>query len=692
MFDNKKNLIFFFIALLFVSLAIVGGVRGYSPVPFWDMWDGYLGFFTKLSDGDWMAWWAQHNEHRILLTRLFFWIDLTIFSGQGWFLIVVNYFLLTVVCYLFWRIWKEIEPDNQNSWIGYFLIAWLFWWIQKNNLEWGFQSQFILAQLLPLLSFYFLHIAFIGGPKKIRFFYLGVLIGILSIGSMANGILTLPLMVVFALMLRMDWRRTLIIGVFSIACIAFYFYEYTAPGSHGNLRQAILTNPIKLLHYVAVYVGSPFSFGSTSLGLLAATVAGIALIASSLFFAWRMLFLRRQNSLQLALLIFILYVGGTALGTAGGRVIFGVEQALSSRYMTPALMAWAALFLLFYINVDLFKSWSRSKLWIVMASLILFMLPQQLKALKSQNLILFDREIAALALELGVKDQEQISNIFPSAEWVLDIVKVPIRENYSIFGMAPLADLREKMGRTFDKKNATQQECKGHLDVVEQIESEPNFLRVRGWLWNDGEKAHDELITFINSDNQISGFALGGQERLDVAQVIDKKAQYSGFKGYILTNQNAKDLFIYSRSLNCRLKVSVPTLLFRVIDHNNFSIQPTVSISSVIGGNQWLGQDFHKTNFVNMQVLGSFINSDADVGSISLKIKRGSRLYYRSGPDQGRQILEIIGSHANSIRLPKSLEWRVLDFSSTELPETFIVKFIDGGDQWGEWSAIGLLK
>jgi hypothetical protein len=611
MFDNKKNIIFFFIAVLFISLAMVGGVRSYSPVPFMDMWNGYLGFFTKLSDGDWSAWWGQHNEHRIFLARLFFWVDLTIFRGQGWFLIIVNYFLLMMVCYLFWRIWKEIEPDNQNSWIGYFLIAWLFWWVQKENLEWGFQSQFILAQLLPLLSFYFLHIAHIDDSRNLRFFCLAIFIGILSIGSMANGILVFPLMVVFSLLLRMDWRKTLIIGVFAIAGISFYFYGYTAPGGHGSLRQAVLTNPLGLLHYVAVYVGSPFSFGSKSFGLLTATAAGIILIGSSLFFACRMLSSTRQKSLQLALLIFILFVGGTALGAAGGRVIFGVEQALSSRYMTPALMAWAALFLLFYINSDLLKSWSRDKLWVVMASLILLMLPQQLKALKSQSQILFEREIAALALELGVKDQGQISNIFPSAEWALDIVKVPIQENYSIFGQAPLADLREKMGQTFDEKNDLQQECKGHLDAVEQIESTPNFLRISGWLWSDGEKSDAEFITFVNSDNQILGFGLGGKERLDVAKHINRKARYSGFKGYILASQHGKDMVIYSSALNCRLKVVLPTLLFSIIDHKNFLIQPTVSISSAIDGNQLPGHDFHKMHFANMQILDAFINSDA---------------------------------------------------------------------------------
>jgi hypothetical protein len=142
-------------------LAVVGGARAYSPVPFWDMWNGYLEFFTKVSDGQWSAWWAQHNEHRIVLARIFFWLDLTLFDGQGWFLLIVNYGLLILVCFLFYIIWKEVELDKEKAWIGYFLMAWLFLWIQNENLHWGFQSQFILAQLLPLISFYLFHLSYL---------------------------------------------------------------------------------------------------------------------------------------------------------------------------------------------------------------------------------------------------------------------------------------------------------------------------------------------------------------------------------------------------------------------------------------------------------------------------------------------------------------------------------------------------
>ncbi|MGD4365427.1 hypothetical protein QT713_22860, partial [Xanthomonas citri pv. citri] len=41
----------------------------FSPVPFWDMWDGGLGFYVRQMT-DVSQWWAQHNEHRIVLSRI----------------------------------------------------------------------------------------------------------------------------------------------------------------------------------------------------------------------------------------------------------------------------------------------------------------------------------------------------------------------------------------------------------------------------------------------------------------------------------------------------------------------------------------------------------------------------------------------------------------------------------------------
>ena len=40
---------------------------------------------------------------------------------------------------------------------------------------------------------------------------------------------------------------------------------------------------------------------------------------------------------------FLAYLGGSAFGTAGGRLLLGLPQALTSRYATPVLLGWCTL-------------------------------------------------------------------------------------------------------------------------------------------------------------------------------------------------------------------------------------------------------------------------------------------------------------------------------------------------------------
>lgn len=54
--DKTIMLVCVAMTMLVVGLAVVGGVRAYSPVPYWDMWDGYIGFFLRVADGDFSIW------------------------------------------------------------------------------------------------------------------------------------------------------------------------------------------------------------------------------------------------------------------------------------------------------------------------------------------------------------------------------------------------------------------------------------------------------------------------------------------------------------------------------------------------------------------------------------------------------------------------------------------------------------
>jgi hypothetical protein len=110
-----------------------------------------------------------------------------------------------------------------------------------------------------------------------------------------------------------------------------------------------------------------------------------------------------------------------------------------------------------------------------------------------------------------------------------------------------------------------------------------------------------------------------------------------------------------------------------------------------VNGGAWRGADFYRSSLTGLRVFGSFIDSDADIGAVTLRMKAGDRLLYRSGPTVGRQLFEVLGDKPLSGVLPLALDWTELRFDGSELPPEFELRLSDQGSGWGEWSAIAVL-
>jgi hypothetical protein len=505
---------------------------------------------------------------------------------------------------------------------------------------------------------------------------------------MANGVLALPLMTAYAAVTRLGWKRVAILCGLSGLGLGAYFYNYHAPAGHGSLLVALKENPIGLVNYVLLYVGGPF-YHILGKGKIVAQLAGATLIASSTYLAWQSLRKVSQFTLELALLVFILYVGGTALGTAGGRLIFGVEQALSSRYMTPALMAWAAFFVILAPKIIRLVGHRRGLLWIPALALALAMLPVQLKARKPQTAELFERSVAALALEMHIKDQAQIGRVFPSADWALSLSEVPSAKNLSIFGHPLFKDVREQIGQSFTKHVNADRACQGSVDGIEPIEEDPRYMRIRGWLFDPERKAVPKSLWIVAQDGMVIGYALLGESRPDVTAAIDSTLINTGFKGYFRVDARGAQVNLFHPESKCTLSVMLPVSLFHISSGVKLE-QVTVTSHAISQGNQWVGGDFQGSHFDGFVVRGSFIQSDADTGSISLRLKRGDRLLYRTGPTTGKQYIRLNNEESSKTVLPVSQAWRVIEFSSPILPDEFLITVSDEGTGWGEWSAVGL--
>lgn len=563
------------LALYFVATVVAGLINSYSPVPFWDTWAGALGFYIAHQIGDLSIWWAQHNEHRIVLSRALFWLDYELANGSGILLLGSHLVLMGLAVFvfvLFSRQLLTLTPAQQRRsdiLCASVLTIWLFQWIQAENIAWEFQSQFFMAQTLPLLALYLLARASTADSNHSgrRWFSAACLAGVASVGTMANGIICLPLMLAYVLVTRQSWQRVVILALLSVLMLTLYFHNYQSPPSHGSVLTALTQQPLALAHYVLLYLGTPFYYllnGSHAPRLaIVATIFMAAVTVTALIRCVSRLWRNTDQASpaqtywlwQLALVFYIIYLAGTALGTGGGRLVFGVNQALTFRYTTPALMAWAATFVLLLPLMR--QRWSSLR-WILLPTAVLILLPllaEQHKTLQVQHAQRFDRAVAALALELGIRDETRINAVYEMSNGLLDIVERSRRRQLSVFARYPWQGLREQMNQFYPLDTALPA-CMGHIDVVTAVAPDQDHLLIQGWLLDPVTHQPAQRIRLIDEQNMTRGFALGGGYRPDVEQALGlATALTSGIAGYVSTLALGQPVSLLAEGSACVLHI-----------------------------------------------------------------------------------------------------------------------------------------
>lgn len=555
--SNTYDRLFATFAVIFSLLAVIGVVNNYSPVPFWDMWNGYLDFYSHVIQGDYSIWWSQHNEHRIILSRVLFWLDIKLFSGEIWFLLLCNILLLCAVVYVIQRF--IIESGNKDQrWLLFFVICWLLYWSQYNNMTWGFQSQFILAYLLPISAFY--NLAKYNESKGSIYFFFANLFAFAAIGSMANGILAMPLLLLLSFVYRLPKSKLVLTSLFTIVSCALFFYDYDSikGEGHTSISQALISYPLETIEYIFVYLGSPFYYMFRGRHYIA-LVAGLFFVATFAYCFFKTVVDCKENnksSHNVAIIFGIIYIAGTAFVTAAGRVSQGLEQALSSRYTTPALIAWA---LLLVILLPYFRNFSDIKQNRIKSSflvIIIAMLPYQLKALKHREEAVFNEKLAALQVALHIKDDKQILFTFPNPNWAIQIVSNDAVNQASIFSKYPYKDMFSKLGTTIEAIGEPTERCRGNVESVTIVNND--FIRISGWGGDEQNSQTNEYGYILNKEQQIVGAVILGMQRKDVKEIHGYGLLFSGFVGYVnnTSERNNLDRIIFP-NLHCDIKILV---------------------------------------------------------------------------------------------------------------------------------------
>jgi len=680
-----------------VLMAIIGGVRGFSSIPYWDMWEGTLNFAIKAVDGDWSIWWAQHNEHRIVLSRLLFWADIHWFGGLSISLVVENYLIVGLSSIVLCRILCAYNTNTLDKYsklfIGCFIVGWLFQWIQSQNFIWGFQSQFLLVQLLPLCAFFFLSKSDLKSSLFEKNFLIACLMGVLSVGTMANGLIVLPMMFIYEFFFRQSKGRLGVIAFLVFFTSYFYLVDYKSPTGHGSIFWAVRHDPFGLIEYALIYIGSPFHY--LAHGLLTPYVS--ILFGGIFIILYGSLFIRsitsfKDNPLSSALFFYIAFIVCTAFVTGGGRLIFGVQQALESRYTTPAIMAWAVLLILYspYIPPVIKKIGWLGNLLVVFCCLAIASI--QLKALDSQEQSHFSKEVAALGLSMGISDPDRITAIYPSAQGALDIARVAQHNHFAFFNIEPYRSVSNLL--SYDPFNKDLPQCEGFIDVIETVKGSSNYARLGGWIFNQGSGSSPKTIEFLNQNNLVIGYAIVGGYRPDLERAVNPKAIRSGFEGYIELSKMGNTVLLRGLEGVCKTNpLPIPIYPFTATETLPSANKTQVMKNQIRAGNQWTGTDFEHSKFKDMLVYGSYIAGDADTGSIEIVVKPGDKLFYRSGPTSGKQILEI-PDRSIAVVLPDAQKWTLLEFNGVPNANRheILIKMTDNGSGWGEWSSIAVNK
>lgn len=554
-FSPAARFFAFLIAVIFLASSIVGIAMNYSSVPVGDTWDGILEFIAELNDGNWRAWFASYGEHRIIFPRILYWIDVRVLHGVMAYLLVLNLLLAGGILIVYARFLKAAFPNDEDRSFRFVFAAllcpFLFAWTQWENLFHGFYgAQWFMSELFALLAFYFLYTSI--NFRNNLMFLLSVLFGLASAGTMAQGFFVLPLMILLALLLKMAARKIFVlIGAF-VFLAGFYLLTNPSSDSASHSFLAAFMRPLDLLTFVLLFLGSPFHHSfveyhrivfhiitsqhlqdlNSPFSLAVAMAAGGLLVAATVFWAFRFSFGNRRSALGLTLVAVIAYAVLIAAAAAVGRLpTRSPEYALSLRYTTTSLLAWAVFLIIFVFEY-------RARLGgLVVGALLLMpavLLPYQRHALDKTDGWKFEQSVAALALELGVKDVKQIKYIYwaGSDDYIFNL-----RKRFTSQELSGMIDpiLLKAPGRIgLIDPALPAQACSAALESVAAVAGDPRVRRIEGWIIGPPTaRKVPRYLEVRDPFGKIIGYAISGRPRPEKKIWNTGETANIGFQGYV---------------------------------------------------------------------------------------------------------------------------------------------------------------
>lgn len=543
------------LAALLAALAVMVysafiGFRGYSALPYWDQWQ-YVRPETIVA-----SLFQFHNEHRAIISKLLFWMDAQWFGSRNIMLFAAIYLIQALHCAV---LIKMALASGITGRIRLFLvpavtICALFSTQNYENLTWGFQTQFVLVFAMASASF-LAFATFVAGNDR-RWLLAAIGAALVASFEMANGAAVWPLLILFALHYRLSSK---VLAILMLATAAVGLTYLSGRMQFQTDPTVVKSNVLLVAKYVLVYLGGFLGdlIGSGPIGRALGSSGPQSIIALSMtigavligcwtglaLVAWRLV--RQARPALVAIACVFGFAVASAVATALGRAGFGLETALSARYVAGSSLAtvataFAILWLLSKRGHGVVQMAVLSSMALVLV-LIAFAQPRYVAMADNRRI---GRDMATTALYAGGADEDALRNAFIATKLVVDEAAYLKAASKSVF-----ADPAHRwLGRRIEGSVA---DCAVRLDPQPSAAAEAH--RVGGSLELNPFLLRRPMVVVTDPQNVVVGFGFASLQNDQTRLVrFNRIKQTIPWQGHVVAGaQGPFQAFVSSGGLGC---------------------------------------------------------------------------------------------------------------------------------------------
>lgn len=511
------------LGMLTLLTTVLGMARHYSPVPFWDQWDGGLAFYLRALQNPATAFFEQHNEHRLVVPNLIFFADVRYFGGRNVFALAANVVLATLEAVVLWHVvMRHVQRNLTNcAVVAGVTLIFTFSFIQRENFTWGFQSQWFAVYLFAICSFHAIERS--AQTRSRRWLVAALVSASFSAGCMASGLLALPMLLALAVYFRLPIRVLALIFGMTLLLWAAYFHNWHAPGGASPI-EAVMRSPVGIAKYVLLYLGGPLQY-TVPRGIAFAYILGSITVILTSTAAW-LAVSRSVRPRAIALLGTALFLVGNGAITAAGRYAFGLGSAMSSRYTTAALLAVLCSAAFLWLNASHPNTRRAAGVGLLIGAAWVF--TGQYAVRDPAQTEVFGKKLGGLALRWNVFDPVYTAGLFPESA-LRSIVPAAQKAGLSIFAR----DSVDYPPLPPSVNAATA--CKGSIDSVEPTGT-PGVYASHGWTLEPSGHRYLRTIFLADADGRVVGEAVTGEHRPDLALATGVRDDFGGWVGFFRGN------------------------------------------------------------------------------------------------------------------------------------------------------------